>query len=646
MNKHICKLFLIATIITLITGCSSNPHNPIIPPDSVSIQDLPIAEISSTETNRTLLGIWSIELNPNMKTIIANPNRDISGWTKNHLNVKPFVPAPTPQLISYDPVLNIYDIDVTINNNSNYDGYDVRLIIHTTDRGILLLNDDGWTPLWDELGGSLINPFRAYARLEPKHKFAAHTSHTERLQIYLPAGWGSVSFAIDASSGGNCPEPYLIRNFTQGTLYDIIDSETTVSMEVYDWQDDACLVRLYCPQITDTWTEYFEQVSDNEWQLNLINKAGAPEGEYLGVVMATSPDLGSLVLYDLVNISVSLFPTPDTDPPVWKDNKGESIEDKDSIIYIETYDKKIKVGWPHAEDLTSPPVRYYVYKDGDNNPWNQSPVIITSSTSYEFTNLNNGQNYWFAVRCSDSANPPNFGIDSSVIYGSPRPEKRIVFANKEWIVSNRYGGPGPNYYSADNAWVDPQGQLHLKIEYSGFLGKYICSELMMDEPITYSDFITYVASKYDDYHQNIVCGLFTFREGNLEGGNELDIEFSQWAGEMGTNDDLWYSIQPWADDPPHHRRSCKSNLTGDYTTHHLTWMPNHHVDFLSYHGHYETLPDPSYLITPPWEVDDDHVPLPNGKDRFLINFYLYKGYPLPDYQSAEFIIKGFKIKDL
>jgi len=305
MNKHICKILLIITIISLLTGCSSNSRNPIIPSDSVAVLDLPTGEISTPEISRTLLGTWLFNLNPNVKTIVVNPYRDISGWTQNHLNVKPFLPVPTAQLISYNPVLNIYDVDVTINNNSNYDGYDVRLIIHTTDRGILLLNDDGWTPLWDEIGGSLINPFRAYARLEPKHKFAAHTNHTERLQIYLPAGWGSVSFAIDASYGGNCVEPYLIQNFTQGTLYDIIDSETTVSVEVYDWQNDTDVVGLYCPQITGGGWESFTQVSSIKWQLLLVNRTAAPEGEYLGVLKASSPNLGSLILYDLVNITVT-----------------------------------------------------------------------------------------------------------------------------------------------------------------------------------------------------------------------------------------------------------------------------------------------------------------------------------------------------
>ena len=295
----------ITQLLLIFIGCSSTPQNPISSSDLDAVTDLPIGEISTSETNRTLLGTWSFELNPCIETIIPHPNRELMGWTQNHLNVKPYLPAPTFQIISYNPILNIYDVDVTINNNSNYDGYDVRLIIHTTDNGISLVNDDGWTPLWDELGGSLINPFKAFATLEPNRKFAAHTSHTARLQIYLPGGTGSVKFAIDASYGGNCPEPYLIRNFTQGTLYDVINSETTLSVEVFDWQDnDQDEVSLFCQQIFGWGWEPFTQVSSTEWQLNIVNRTGAQEGEYLGIIKATSEDLGSLVLYDFVNITI------------------------------------------------------------------------------------------------------------------------------------------------------------------------------------------------------------------------------------------------------------------------------------------------------------------------------------------------------
>lgn len=312
MIKQILTISLNAIVLTIIFGCSGNNSIPVSPQDSIPILDESTLQTDPYARDRIILDAGSFDLNPNIGTIVINPNRDLAGWTQNHLDVKPFVPAPTVQLISYNPLLNIYDVNVTINNNSIYDGYDVRLIIHTTDRGILLVNDDNWTPLWDAVGGSLINPFKAYAKLEPNRKFAAHTSHTERFQLYLPSGSGSVSFAIDASAGGNCVEPYKISNFTQGPLHQFIDSSTTVEVEVYDWQDNADVVALYCPEITGGIWESFSQISSYKWQLNLVNSNAAPEGEYLGIIKATSSDLGSLVLYDFVTISVTQG-TPTTD---------------------------------------------------------------------------------------------------------------------------------------------------------------------------------------------------------------------------------------------------------------------------------------------------------------------------------------------
>jgi len=299
---------LILTIALLImAGCSSGNINTVQPSADLSISNpmldlnIPIAEIGENPTDRTLLDMGIIEFDPgNLKATVTSDR-----MLTKHYNGSYSIPPPEIIIRSFNPMLGIIELDVTIKNENPFavNGYDVRLIVFTDNAGVNLLNGDDWTSLWDKPGGAMINPFKAYAKLEPNRIFSVGSKHTERLQIYLPGGSLKISFAIDACWPSNCDEPYLIEDFSQTKLKDVMGSQASVQVKVYDWQEDVTEVSLYCPSITGTLLVPFEKVDSTKWHMNLVNNLSAPAGEYTGVILAKSND--PLYLYDIVKISVS-----------------------------------------------------------------------------------------------------------------------------------------------------------------------------------------------------------------------------------------------------------------------------------------------------------------------------------------------------
>jgi len=102
---------------------------------------------------------------------------------------------------------------------------------------------------------------------------------------------------------------------------------------------------------------------------------------------------------------------PDKFPPVWDNSKGIT----DAIAG----DEQVTVYWGTATDISSPPVEYLLYMDEDDQPWDQTPVMVSSNTPYTFTNLVNETTYWFGVRCCDSADPKNTDSNTNVLPATP-----------------------------------------------------------------------------------------------------------------------------------------------------------------------------------------------------------------------------------
>lgn len=126
---------------------------------------------------------------------------------------------------------------------------------------------------------------------------------------------------------------------------------------------------------------------------------------------------------------------------------------------------------------------------------------------------------------------------------APIVSKVLHFSGYEWTAraagSDR--GGEPNSYDPENAWVDPKGNLHLRMALRD--GRWSCAEVNLNRSLGFG---TYKFVVQDSAHlgPSAVLGMFTFDEaGPDDARNELDIELSRWGIPGGKN--AQYVVQPF-----------------------------------------------------------------------------------------------------
>jgi hypothetical protein len=133
-------------------------------------------------------------------------------------------------------------------------------------------------------------------------------------------------------------------------------------------------------------------------------------------------------------------------------------------------------------------------------------------------------------------------IAVAVVPGIPYRPKKIHFSGYDWetrqLTSNR--GGKLNLYDPDNAWVDPNGFLHLRISRKN--DAWVCAEVSLKPVLgqgTYN-FIVRDTSKLDPA---AVLTMFTF-ERVSRFDHEMDIELSRW-GSMESAQNAQFVVQPY-----------------------------------------------------------------------------------------------------
>lgn len=197
-------------------------------------------------------------------------------------------------------------------------------------------------------------------------------------------------------------------------------------------------------------------------------------------------------------------------------------------------------------------------------------------------------------------------------------QQKIRFGNFDWYVKSDPNpvGPGPNYFSKDNVWVDDQGQLHLAIRKNG--DRWTCAEIASEKNFGYGTYTFKLASRVDNIDPQAVVGLFTWHPLSERRHNrEIDIEFSKWGKWSGANG--FYSVQP-AHEPGNQQRFVFQQ-SGNYTTHIIKWTKRY-IRFSSYHGHDEN--HGSQRLIAEWTFKRLFMPKPRNIE-VRINHWLYMG---------------------
>ena len=107
--------------------------------------------------------------------------------------------------------------------------------------------------------------------------------------------------------------------------------------------------------------------------------------------------------------------------------------------------------------------------------------------------------------------------------------KDIEFGGYTWAVRSGRGGPGPNAWEENNAWLDTATNLHLKISQRD--GKWSCAEVTMQRRLGFGRYQFQTTGRLDRFDDNVVLGFFNYPTGDVgpDGTHEIDIEFARWG---------------------------------------------------------------------------------------------------------------------
>ncbi|WP_088363705.1 glycoside hydrolase family 16 protein [Bacillus cereus] len=217
--------------------------------------------------------------------------------------------------------------------------------------------------------------------------------------------------------------------------------------------------------------------------------------------------------------------------------------------------------------------------------------------------------------------------------------KTVDFSGYKWSVrhTEKLEGPGPNYFSKDNVWVDGRGALHMLLSFKN--GKWYGAELTNENALGYGDYRFYLETNINDFDPNLVLGMYTYdsiSSDAIEKNNrEIDIEISKWKEPNGPN--MHYVLQPFSE--PGNKYDFTTYLKdGDYTTQSFKWEPKK-VSFESLFGHYMAPPTEDHLNNS-WIYTGKDIPT-KGKAQVSINLWLTDGAPPTNGQEMEVVFNKF-----
>jgi hypothetical protein len=203
--------------------------------------------------------------------------------------------------------------------------------------------------------------------------------------------------------------------------------------------------------------------------------------------------------------------------------------------------------------------------------------------------------------------------------------RRLAFSSRIWRVKGPgFYEPGPSpFCDADSCvWLDGDGRLHLTIQDIG--GTWHSTEVTLEEPLGYGDYIFTTIGRLENWHPNVVVGLFLWQYAHCYDPatswwnpyNEIDVEFSRW-GSPG-NDVGQFVVQPF-DFPGNTSRFDATFSDAERTSHAFRWLPDR-IEFRSWRGGPEEEAPGSLMHA--WTYAGPHIPRPE-QPRVHINFWQF-----------------------
>ena len=221
---------------------------------------------------------------------------------------------------------------------------------------------------------------------------------------------------------------------------------------------------------------------------------------------------------------------------------------------------------------------------------------------------------------------------------NPYQDALLPFAGRGWVRrdSRCPAGPGPNYFSPENVFVDGAGRLHLALTPRA-QGGWAGGEVWLPAPLGHGEYRIHTIGRIDLLDPQAVFGIFTWDRDAPPAYRELDIELSRW-GNAGDPNNAQFVVQPpsGADNP--HRFPIDLDDGDSALTHVIDWQPGS-VTFAVYHGHHFGALPAAELIEQ-HTVSDASVPTA-GDAAFRLNLWLANGQPPQSGLAQEVVVSYF-----
>ena len=219
-------------------------------------------------------------------------------------------------------------------------------------------------------------------------------------------------------------------------------------------------------------------------------------------------------------------------------------------------------------------------------------------------------------------------LSAAILFGAmntqdPSLPRKIRFSGYDWNVKRSEGkvGPGPNYFdgSAESAFVDAKGRLHLKVKKSE--KGWTCSEVVLSKSLGYGRYTFTLNTQPKLLDDSVILGAFLYADDT----REIDFELSRWGDAKSFNGQ--FVVQPYATEGNMERyeipvQSEEPNVTID-------WKP----DVINFTAKAQGL-------SKSWSYKgkDNFVP---GDERFIFNFWLMQGNPPKVEKEYEVVMSKF-----
>lgn len=306
------KVFALLVAVLIMYGCSSSGNTPIATNhdnagvDLASVFNIELAsDVSVDETS------WQAALSGQLVPdgqggFFVEESRD-SQWI---IDATSFIRGAGAFSIEILNVAgNLFEIDLTLENQTSLIVYDVRIIFNQIGAS-KVVNPDSYTAMYS----SQISPYISFAKTDVYRMFPIGPGVTDTQPLFLEYNGGSVGFTIIVSMPDFCDEPYEIHDINlMGQLNDEDGGWASLSCKVEDHQWDleyvAADLTLFVgmpkymvanPEEPDNFEVYFE------------NELLVDGGVSYPIWIATKSFGSPVVCYNLVQIPVE----GGVDPPI------------------------------------------------------------------------------------------------------------------------------------------------------------------------------------------------------------------------------------------------------------------------------------------------------------------------------------------